>query len=165
MENLSGEYFCRFCTATRKEVQSKEVKTGEFQLRTEELHSVQVTRALEEGKHCYGVKNKCVLAESLSHFKVTSGFPPDLAHDLFKGIVPVELAECFGVLIAKKYFSFDTLNQMIQSFPYKWGDKTNRPHLLPRTFQSKKNNRWQCTRELVSIKVVTTYCWKSDTRG
>ena len=27
---------------------------------------------------------------------------------------------------------------MIQSFPYKWGDKTNRPHLLPRTFQSKK---------------------------
>ena len=82
------------------------------------MHSVHVTRALE-GKHCYGVKNKCVLAESLSHFKVTSGFPPDLAHDLFEGIVPVKLAECFGVLIAKKYFSFDTLNQMIQSFPYK----------------------------------------------
>ena len=45
--------------------------------------------------------------------------------------MPVELAECFGVLIAKKYFSFDALNPMIQTFTYKWGDKNNRPHLLP----------------------------------
>ena len=58
---------------------------------------------------------------------------------LFEGIVPVELAECFGLLIAKKYFTFDDLNELIQGFPYKWGDKINRPHLLPRTFVGNKN--------------------------
>lgn len=58
----------------------------------------------------------------------------------FEGIVTVELAECFGLLLAKKYFTFDALNELIRSFPYKWGDKTNHPHLLPRAFQSKKKN-------------------------
>lgn len=81
----------------------------------------------------------CVLAESLSFFKVTAGLPPDLTHDLFEGLIPVELAECFGLLIAKKYFTFERLNELIQAFPYKWRDKTNRPHLLPRAFQSNKN--------------------------
>lgn len=47
-------------------------------------------------------------------------------HDLFEEIVPVELAECFGLPLAKKYFTFDALDELIQSFPYKWGDKTNR---------------------------------------
>lgn len=139
VESFSGDYFCRFCTATRSEIQSKEVKNGEFALRTEELHHAHVASAREKGVACYGVKNTCVLAESLSFFKVTAGFPPDVAHDLFEGIVPIELAECFRLLIAKKYFTFDSLNEMIQTFPYKWGDKTNRPHLLPRTFQSKKS--------------------------
>lgn len=138
VESFSGEYMCRFCTATRSEIQSKEVKTGVFHLRTEESHCVHVARALEGGKPCYGVKNSCVLADCLSYFKVTTGFPPDLVHDLFEGIVPVELAACLRVLISKKYFSFETLNHKIEAFPYKWGDKTNRPHLLPRTFLSKK---------------------------
>lgn len=61
-----------------------------------------------------------------------------MAHDLQEGIVPVELAECFEILIKKKYFTFDQLNKLIQEFPFKWGDKTNRPHVLPLTFARKK---------------------------
>jgi len=91
-----------------------------------------------EGEHCCGVKNACPLAENLSYFKVTSGFPPDVAHDLLEGIVPAELAGCFEILIKKKYFTFDSLNKLIKEFPFKWGDKTNRPHVLPQTFVRKK---------------------------
>lgn len=57
-------------------------------------------------------------------------------HDLFKGVIPVELARCISLLISKKYFSLDFLNTFIQTFPYKWGDKTNRPHAIPCSFTS-----------------------------
>ena len=40
------------------------------------------------GSHCYGVKQLCPLAEKLEHFDVISGYPPDLLHYLFEGIVP-----------------------------------------------------------------------------
>lgn len=42
------------------------------------------------------------------------------------------------MLMSKKYFSLDTLNKVILSFPYKGDDKTNRPHMVPQSF--KKNN-------------------------
>lgn len=57
-------------------------------------------------------------------------------HDLFEGVVPVELARCIRVLISKKYFTLDGLNTLIQTFPYKCGDKTNRPHAITRSFTS-----------------------------
>lgn len=139
VESFSGDFVCRFCTATRVEIQSHEVKESGFTLRTKELHYAHVASASKQCKPCCGVKTTCALAKSLSFFEVTTGFPPDVAHDLFEGIVPVEFAECFGLLLAKKYFTFDDLNKLIQGFPYKWGDKTNRPHLLPRAFLSKKN--------------------------
>lgn len=86
-----------------------------------------VASAHEHKQPCCGVKTTCVLAESLSFFKVTAGFPPDLAHNLFEGLIPIELAECFGSLIAKKYFTFNHLKELIQAFPYKWGDKQITP--------------------------------------
>lgn len=138
VENFSGEYFCRFCNATRTDIQSKEVRDGVFPLRSEEQHDVHVADACEKEEACFGVKNACPLSVNLSYFKVTAGFPKDVAHDLLEGIVPVELAGCFEICIKKKYFTFDQLNKLIQEFPFKWGDKTNRPHVLPLTFMRKK---------------------------
>ncbi|XP_024118247.1 uncharacterized protein LOC112139642, partial [Oryzias melastigma] len=138
VEGFSGEYFCRFCTASRSEIESPKTNVNDFKLRTEEAHHDHVAAATQQGVACFGVKSSCVLADSLSFFKVTEGFPPDLAHDLFEGIVPFELAECFKILIGKKYLTFDSLNQLIQSFPYKGTDQTNRPQKLPHTLLQKK---------------------------
>lgn len=69
---------------------------------------------------------------------MTSCYPPDTVHDLFEGIVPVELARCINVLLSKKLFTLEHLNNLIHHFPYKVGDKTNRPHLLPKTLQKKR---------------------------
>lgn len=135
VESFSAKYFCRFCTAQLSEIQTKEVKTGVFKRRTKEIHEFHVKTAQEEGINCFGVRKSCILTNSLSHFNVTTGYPPDIVHDIFEGIVPVELARCIGVLISKKLFTLDHLNSLIHSFPYKEGDKTNRPHLLPKTFQ------------------------------
>lgn len=138
VESFSGEYVCRFCTGRFSDFQTKQVLSGEFSLRSKDEHKEHVKHATESGKPCVGVKRPCVLTENLSHFDVTTGYPPDVLHDLLEGIVPVELAQCLGVLISKQYLSLDTLNKVILSFPYKGEDKTNRPHVLPQKLLSKK---------------------------
>lgn len=137
VESFSGKYFCRFCTAQLGDIKKQEVKSGAFQLRSKESHQLHIRTAQEEKVNCFGVKRSCILTDSLSHFNVLSGYPPDIVHDLFEGIVPVELARCIAVLLSKKYFTLDHINNVIRLFPYKWGDKTNCPHVLPQTFQRK----------------------------
>lgn len=131
VENFSGDYFCQFCTAKRCDSNSHSVASGFFGLRTKAVHAEHVKKASENNTQYLGVKQDCVFAKRLSHFHVVSGFPPDIAHDLFEGIVPVEVAHCLASLISKKIFTIDELNKAILSFPYKWSDKTNKPHVVP----------------------------------
>ena len=138
VESFSGDFFCRFCTAKRCDVESDVVACGAFGLRTKELHSEHVKTALETKKHCFGVKRECIFTKNLTHFHVLTGFPPDIAHDAFEGIVPVELAYCLSALISKKYFTIDDLNKAILAFPYKWSDKTNKPHIVPQNLAARK---------------------------
>lgn len=106
VENFTGSYICRFGLGERSEFRSEEVRCGSFQRRTKEQHTLHVQTAvsLPNRTPCYGVKKQCALSEKLDHFHVTSGYPPDVLHDLLEGIVPVELALSFDVLIKKKYF-------------------------------------------------------------
>lgn len=139
VESFSGHFICRFCTAQKHEIQTQTVSSGAFSLRTKDDHEKHVKCAEETSSHCFGVMRSCVLTKHLSHFQVLKGYPPDIVHDIFEGVVPVELACCLSVLISKKFFSLDFLNQLILNFPYKWGDKTNKPHVIPRTFSTKKS--------------------------
>lgn len=139
IESFAGEYICRFCVAKKSEIQESEVSSGTFTLRSKEMHEMHVRSAQDNAQPCYGVKRKCVFSSYLSHFNVCTGYPPDVAHDIFEGILPVELAHCLNLLISKKYFTLDKLNESIQKFPYKWTDKSNCPHAIPRTFMLKKS--------------------------
>nr|XP_054599134.1 uncharacterized protein LOC107389155 isoform X1 [Nothobranchius furzeri]XP_054599135.1 uncharacterized protein LOC107389155 isoform X1 [Nothobranchius furzeri] len=138
VENFTGDYICRFCTAKSSQYQTTEVNRGTFTLRDKNIHSDHL-KSLEgtEISSCYGVKSNCVLSELL-YFDLTKGFPPDLAHDVFEGIVPFEIALCLGVFIKKKYVTLVALNEAISSFNFKWSDKTNRPHPVAQSFASKK---------------------------
>lgn len=139
VENFSSGHLCRFCTASRSEIQTKALDSGIFISRTEEIHSDHLKSIEEKSLDNFcGVKKRCVLAEKLSHFKVTTGFPPDLVHDLFEGIVPAEIALCLSIFTSKKYFTHAYLNDCILNFPFKWTDKVNRPHPVPLNFVSRK---------------------------
>lgn len=74
VENFSGTYVCRFCTAERSEFQTKEVRNEVFTLRTKGIHADHL-RILEENKlpSYYGVKSKCVLKKHLSYFDEPGG--------------------------------------------------------------------------------------------
>lgn len=86
-----------------------------------------------------GVKGDCILRNALQYFHPTTGFPPDALHDLLEGIVPVELALCMDRMIRLKYFSLDSLNKKIESFPYKGTDATDKPKPIIKTFATKKS--------------------------
>ncbi len=137
-ESFSGHYICRFCTASKQDIQSKEVRTGALSLRTKELHSAHVRLAEDSDTNCFGVRKACPLTEALSHFHVLTGYTPDISHDIFEGIVPVELAHCLTLIISKKYITLDKINKSILEFPYKYSDKTNKPHVLPQQLSSRK---------------------------
>lgn len=64
------------------------------------------------------MKKDCIFTKNLSNFHVIFGYPPDLIHDIFEGIIPVELAHCLKDLISKKLFTLDDLNNTILKFPY-----------------------------------------------
>lgn len=140
VESFSGQYTCRFCLGQRSEFQLKEVRTGAFQSRTKEEHTVHVQKVLQDSSlvHYCGVKRQCVLTEKLNYFHVLSGYPPDLLHDLFEGIIPLEVALCLNLFIQKKYLTLPEINNSIKYFPFKWSDKTNCPKLLLPGFAKRK---------------------------
>lgn len=85
---------------------------SDFSLRTEELRCVHIETACETGVACCG-----------SLFKVTAGSSPSprSCTYLFEGVVPFEIAECLQVLIDKKYLTLESLNRLVQVFPYRCG--------------------------------------------
>lgn len=138
-ESFTVSQMCRFCMARREEIQHMEVRTGSFEPRRKENHDRHVQDVLQDPTMAqkYGVKGSCPFSQSLQHFHVVNGYPPDILHDLLEGVVPTELALCLKALISKGYFSLETLNAAIKEFPYTFSDKTNQPQLITKNFSSK----------------------------
>lgn len=104
-------------------------------LRTPESHDTYACEVQKDGKlqSLNGMKRECVLSKHLKQ----SVFLPDILHNLCEGVVPVELSLYLQKLISNKYFTLDSLNAIIQSFPYKCLDRINRPQKITKTFSSK----------------------------
>jgi len=139
VESFRAEYVCRFCTATQEQFQAHGVSEGAFTLRTKDDHDhiVQdVVHGVSPSE--YGVKRDCVLRQHLHHFHPITGFPPDVLHDLLKGLVPVELVLCIQEMISRKYFTLEYLNRKIASFSYQHTDKVDKPQPIPKTFTGKR---------------------------
>lgn len=137
-ESFQAENLCRFCQVSKDDIQTQYASC--FQLRTVEQHN-SITNELRDHHELQsrlGVKKECVLSKHLSFFHPITGFPPDVLHDTLEGIVPSELSVCLKELITKKYFTLDTLNKCIKSFPYKDSDRVNRPQVISRSSFSKK---------------------------
>ncbi len=101
VESFSSSHFCRFCLGERSQIQEHEVRAGMFPLRTKSNHTEHVEAALSDtaqAHHC-GVKRQCAISNRLSYFHATSGYRPDVLHDLLEGIIPLEMALCLNVFI------------------------------------------------------------------
>lgn len=154
-ESFNVDKFCHFCLASHSDIQSCSVQSKSFLLRTKESNNENISRLMENEnlKVVDGVKGDCVL-NKLSYFHCITGFPPDFVHDLLEGIVPVEICLCLKKFITKKYISLDHLNTIIQNFPYKYSDGTNRPQkisekvLVSKTIGGNGHENWTLLRLL-----------------
>ncbi|XP_041863678.1 uncharacterized protein LOC121653945 [Melanotaenia boesemani] len=128
-ESFNVEKFCRFCCLNRHQIGTVEAR--DFPLRTVEQHDQFVAELKSSDKDSVnGVKGACALSEHLSYFHPVTGFPPDILHDFFEGVIPVELCLCLKDLIKKGFITLDGLNSRIKLFPYKFSDKVNKPQQI-----------------------------------
>jgi hypothetical protein len=127
-ESFNVEKFCRFCCISQDQIVN--VDPRDFPLRTVRQHDTFVEELKSSDKQSVnGVKSACVLS-NLSYFDPVTGFPPDILHDFFEGVITVELCLCLKELIRKRFLTFDGLNRRIKLFPYKFSDKVNKPQQI-----------------------------------
>lgn len=156
-ESFIVEKFCRFCLISRDQIAHTEI--NDFHLRGVDQHNsyLEELRQRDNVQSINGVKNECVLSKHLQFFHPITGFPPDVLHDLFEGVIPLELSLCLKNLISKGFITFDTLNNCIKTFPYKFSDKVNRPQTIPKasfekgTFGGNGHENWTLLRLLPFI--------------
>lgn len=107
-ENFNVDKFCRFCLISRDQIAT--VKASEFPLRTVDEHDLFVEQLKQSDtiQSVNGVKNECSWSKHLNFFHPVTGFPPDILHDIFEGVIPVELSLCLRDLISKGFITFRT---------------------------------------------------------
>ena len=77
----------------------------------------------------YGIKAECGIND-LKHFHIIECCPPDLAHDVYEGVIPLVVGHVLGELIKLKVLSLSEINDNIKLFPYTANDAVNKPQLL-----------------------------------
>lgn len=119
--------FCRHCNFTKDQLQHPET-LFDFGVRTtvgynKNLLSVQDYPQLSA---TYGIKEPSCFSK-LNHFHVVHGFPPDLAHDLFKGFAIDLTTNVVVYFVQEGHLSLRELNDAIEQFDYSESDKKNKP--------------------------------------
>ena len=74
----------------------------------------------------YSVSRDSIL-NTLEHFHIIDGLPPDIMHDVLEGALPLELKMMLSQFIGNGFFTLDQLNARIKAFPYGEEDRSKKP--------------------------------------
>ena len=120
----------RYCNCSSNDIQTNLSVTScrlqtveEYDARVDELKLRNFDRELCKE---YGIKATCGFND-LRHFHIIECTPPDLAHDLYEGAVPLVIGKVLGELIKLKIVSLSEINTNITHFPYSRNDARNKP--------------------------------------
>ena len=119
--------FCRFCNCRKNELREN-LAINNFVLRTKMgyKNNIQSLELNQNFLSLYGIKcNSCL--HSLKFFRVTSGLPPDLAHDFFEGFAIDFISNIIKHCTLLQCFTLDELNEIILTFSYSTNDNSNKP--------------------------------------
>lgn len=120
-------HFCRECLCSRDDLKNFS-HTGKI-LRSKELHNEHLHKILNGSSQPqdYGISDNSILNE-LTYFHSTENFSYDLMHDLWEGVLPMEIKYVLRYfVIEKKYFDINTLNQRVNNFRYGPLESKNKP--------------------------------------
>ena len=62
--------------------------------------------------------NRLSKPEEIPGFSVINGLPHDIMHDLFEGVIPLELKLLICHCVQNKYFTIDFLNERIKTYDF-----------------------------------------------
>lgn len=126
-ENFSSSrYFCRYCLLTREEFLENPCRIGT--LRTEENYDEAVHNRGQSCDEQFGIKFQSEFNELEFYHVCNPGLPPCLGHDLFEGVVGIDVALIIQHFVkVDKYFSYDHLNRLIMQFQYLGHDADSKP--------------------------------------
>lgn len=111
---------CRSCMITSAQMQQCLVET-DCRLRTPEMHFEQCSllsgSLYDHHSTNFGI-NRLSKLEEIPGFSVINGLPHDIMHDLFEGVIPLELKLLICHCVQKKYFTIDFLNERIRTYDF-----------------------------------------------
>ena len=112
-----GNDICHLCNASTAKIQYQH-SSDLFELYSKEMYNLDV----ESGKY-----QPCLLNKS-QYYHIKENYAFDLTHDMWQGVVPLELSLLFKHLITENAFSMELLNMRINSFGYLGSDRLNQPN-------------------------------------
>ena len=132
VECFAANYPCRFCLLSRADMSTIFVEDDRL-LRNRVNYDEDVTVCSSSAVgNSRGVKSQCALNE-LQYFHCTENSVVDIMHDLCEGVFKHELKHYLTFLVFNaKYFTLETLNSRIKSFPWGFNDRRNRPSEISR---------------------------------
>lgn len=125
-----GENMCHLCNASSENIQNN-FYLSSYASKTKEIYEQKI-KELEinpENALKFGIKSKCMLNE-IGHFHTTQNYLFDLTHDLWEGIIPLELSLIINNFICDKYFSIEFINSRILTFNYGMIHSKNKPSFI-----------------------------------
>ena len=115
---------CRFGHVTLENLRNGE--TGALRSQTSYDNQCDAVQQFPDLSRCYGIKKPSYL-NNLNFYHVVNGLPSDIAHDIFEGVGKVVLSRTITYCIQSGFYSLEYLNSVIENYPFKADDKTNRP--------------------------------------
>ena len=110
----------------------------------EEAESEKEVESEEDITEHFGVNGMCPL-NALTSFHATTGFPPDLLHNLFEGTISQDLLGILRILSKLKWFTLEDYNESLQKLSCKSHESSNRPQKIPLDRKSKKLKGKACS--------------------
>lgn len=151
-----GNNICHLCDANTERIQL-EFNENAYERKTKEIYEENLVQVLSnnENRKVFGVNDKCMLNE-LRYFHTSNNYSFDLTHDLWEGVVQIELSLILSrYIFVDKIFDFEFLNSRIVSFKYGVTDSANRPS--PLKIDSKKTKKIKVNQKAAKIKCLFRY--------
>lgn len=147
-ESFMANFPCRFCNSTKQMCNNQLLENDSLLRNTENYNNSLIVNNIS----LTGIKEPCVWNNILS-FHVTNNFVVDIMHDLLEGVCKLEIATILHNMINNfKYFTLDTLNNLIESFNYGPTDIRNRPTLITQDVLNNKTLKMSASETLCFMK-------------
>ena len=88
----------------------------------------------------FGINRESEL-DKIPHFSVANNLPHDIMHDLFEGVVPLEIKLLLLNLINNKYFTISEFNARLRQFDFGYTEICDKPSELDDNFIKKPEQK------------------------